>query len=129
MFNVQLTVGDWSMDGHNQFRTVVVQSSLSRAKLEKAFKAGVKKLGVDISKMCADYEDNHITDKTMMIFAALDSDMFILDGEPEEEGCYIEPDSFVKLYLLTCKAGDPTLYYEIVEPENINIGGYGLFGN
>lgn len=130
--DIQLTVGDWSMDGHGQVETVVVQSTLSRIELEKAYKAGVKKLGVNISEMCADYEDRHITDKTMRVFAALDPNLCLDEDDedyPDEEGCYIDADIFVKLYLLTCQSGDPTLSYEIVEPQNINIGGYGLLGN
>ena len=50
-------------------------------------------------------------------------DDFLSKSEAE----YIEPYQFAYIYMFIVSLGNPDLKYEIIKPDAIRIGGYGLF--
>ena len=116
-----LVIGDWSDDGHGKTATITIKSNLTSKGIEKAFKVGAKKIGVDITSLCEDYEDYGLPDEAI---AKLKKAGY--EGDEEEGFLEAGYESFAAIYLFTVKIGDPSFEYKEVDGKNINIGGYGL---
>lgn len=133
MNKIRLILGDWSGDGHGKSEDIYVECNLDKDNLAKAFDAGVKKLEVDISDCCSDYEDSSIPRDIYQIIAAVDpkwTKKLLGEEEPENEYDYVEYKTFATLWMLTAQAGNPDLKWDFCEDSPyIAIGGYGLFGS
>lgn len=138
MNRIQLVVGDWSHDGHNMTCDVFVECSLSRSELEDAFNKGVKKLGVNLTKYCEAYEDSSIPKDVYLKIAAVDpsltrskdGDTGTLKREDDVDFNYTDDQEYATLWMLTAKAGRPTMEWTLADipyEQRICIGGYGLF--
>lgn len=131
-FTINLVLGDWSNDGHGWTETVVICSNLDTKSLEKAYKAGAKKAGVDWKNCVAkDYKDNSITIENVDKLAVhgFKIEDVSEDDEPEDSKYSLYTNGYTLGWLFVAKLGNPDFRYEIVENSchNINIGGYGLF--
>lgn len=124
MHIVQLTVGDWSDDGHGKVDNTLVKSNLNKDDVLKAYKDGCKVCGFDITKYCEDYEDNSVPMELIRKVPPkiLDS---LYEETDEEYGATSE--DFAQIYLWICKQGNPNFVYKVFVPKEIHIGGYGLF--
>jgi hypothetical protein len=134
-YTITLIAGDWSHDGHNATQTYNISSNLTQKEIEKAYKKGVKKIGVNLTEdVCADYEMRHIQKE--------DWDKFITSGfvhgwnkkqlnsYTDEFGIELACEEFLKLYLHTVYCGNNNFEYTILKDNSsIHIGGYGLLGN
>lgn len=121
---INLVLGDWSHDGHGMTETVTIESNFGISQIQKAYKAGVKLLGVDLVKdVCEQYEESEMLAEHYEVF----KDSGILD--PDDS--WIDSDTFAKLYLWTARMGNPELIYSVLpwDKASIQIGGYGLFGS
>lgn len=133
LYCVTLVVGDWSRDGHEKTDTISIESNLSPKDIEKAYKKGTKKIGVDLSKtIVADYECNVMSSADVAKFVAAGFDLQEFLGayyEINEDGSLeLGVDEFVDLYLFVVKTGNADFISKRIEPySNINIGGYGLY--
>ena len=121
---INLIVGDWSLDGHNQTDTITIESNLGRSEIEDAFKAGSKLLDFNLTqKVCTDYEDDGISkvfiDRLRKFNIEVEFDKYYPG--------HLNIDSFVKLWLDIAQLGNPKFQYELAGLATINIGGYGLF--
>jgi len=133
---ITLTLGDWSHDGHSQTDVITVRCNVDKKDLEKAYKKGTKKLGFDLTEdVCADYEDMSASADVIekLKTAGIKPEDFIENEDEDDEGWSFayNVEAFASLWLRIAQLGDPDLKYELVEtnPNNINIGGYGLFGS
>ncbi len=129
---VNLIVGDWSRDGHEKTDRFTVESNLSKAEIAKAYKAGAKLIGFDITEYCKEFEDNTIPIEKLRLLCPFgliweDLDSYSLE-EGEMDGLYrAMPGEYVNFYLLIVKAGNPTFEYSYTKGPDIKIGGYGLY--
>lgn len=126
-----LTMGDWSYDGHNQTSVKTIVSNLSTKQIEEAYKAGTKIVGFDLTKDVArDYEDTELPSEfaDMLRKHGFDVDSEIEKHVDEENGFILWIDTFPKIFFFIVKLGNPDFRYaEAEQKQNINIGGYGLF--
>lgn len=145
VYIINLTLGDWSHDGHNITVTEVIKSNLSIDEIASAYKKGSKKLKVNLTKdICAGYEENTISfvDFKKFIDAGFlkkideNTDFSFSEEEinsikKEQDIEYVGTELFTELYLFTVYVGNELFQYSMAENEtnNINIGGYGLLGN
>lgn len=129
---INLVLGDWSGDGHNQTATVTIKCNLNKKELENAFNAGCMKTGVNFDDdVASDYEDNKISEE---VVEKLSKHGFKIkdyseDEEPEDGGYSLWTDGYAAAWMFIAKVGNSELEYEEMTSDspNINIGGYGLF--
>ena len=57
---IEIEVGDYSKDGHNQSDIVYIKSNYSGAEIDAAFARLNSKTGIDFQNICDDYEDSVI---------------------------------------------------------------------
>lgn len=147
---ITLVVGDWSGDGHGRTQIVGVVANMTRRAVEQAYLDGCAKVGINLSdNVCRGYEDNSIdtidmnklisagvveryerkTDEyTFVEFFLSNKQHLMVAWEEDEVGVYnTMPEAFATLYMGIAQLGDPNLEWTIVNPDTINIGGYGLF--
>lgn len=126
----RLVLGDWSNDGHGRVSSSIVYSNYNYIDIQKAFKKGEEKLGIKLKDFCSEYEDNTIPIDVVRKFIENGFPEDILETEPDPKEFPLYPCSesdFANFYVFICRFGDPDLEIEIVEVNDINIGGYGLF--
>jgi len=124
---INLVIGDWSDDGHGKTHTVTVKSNLLKENIDRAYLEGVKKIGVDISEYCEDYEDTLVPMEALKKLETAGFDLYTLDGYGEDEEFGIWYEDFAKIWMFIAKTGNPDLILVPADPNSINIGGYGLF--
>lgn len=132
---VDLVVGDWSHDGHEKTNVVAVKINVTPNELRSAYENGTKEVGFDLTRdVAADYKDNVLSNERMKVLVANGYDEFTVErveydnDSSDYTGDYrLRVDSFVDVWLFIAKLGDPSLTYEIVNNDSVNIGGYGLF--
>ena len=119
---VNLIVGDWSLDGHNQTSSVTIESNLSKSEIKEAYKAGTAIVGFDLSsKVCIEYEDYKISEEHLSKLEKCGITVELDDGD-------LNAETFALIYLDIAKLGNPDSEFVIVSSKAaINIGGYGLF--
>lgn len=133
MHKITLIVGDWSGDGHEKTKDFTISSSLTAKELEKAYKAGLKKTGLEHDKMCSEYESTTIFKEEYKQFLALDPelancDSSISDLNDDKNWWSVTPKEFAYMYMIIAKAGNSRLDWSLEETsESIAVGGYGLF--
>jgi hypothetical protein len=133
--NVRLVLGDWSGDGHEKTSVQFFASNLRGSEIQKAYNAGTKIVGFDLSENVArKYGDNSISIENVNKLKELGCKVFDNPNEyefDEKKGYSIWTTSFTDIYLFICKLGNPEFEYEFVfDPtDSINIGGYGLFNS
>jgi hypothetical protein len=139
-YTITLVAGDWSHDGHSISHNEWIKSNLTSKEIQKAYKDGVEKIGVDLSEdICAEYGEESLEfqyfkkfiDAGFLKFGFELNKNDLKSIEKEEDIEYLDSDFFVALYLFTVFVGNGEFKYEMVENEenNIDIGAYGLFGN
>ena len=127
---VELVVGDYSLDGHEQTLQVFVRTSATKEEFESAYQAGVKIVGVDWTKDIAESDgDRSVPDDVLKVLVGHG-----LMDEGEEwqrwKGArHTDCEEFARVWLGIAKLGNPELEFEVVYFDSINIGGYGLFGS
>jgi hypothetical protein len=130
MSKIELIMGDWSDDGHGKSDRKIIESSISKAALLKAYKKGVELIGFDIGSMCADYEDSSIPLPCAVKFQELGVKFDQPLNEEEDECHCIYQTEFFACWMKTCEVGNPDLKWtELSTKDFIDIGGYGLFGS
>lgn len=127
---LQLQVGDWSCDGHEQSEEFLIKSNISMAQLKKAYNKGSKVLDFDlIANYCVSYEENKLSAK----FGERLQEIIDVDEtfEKDKDGnLYVTPNTWLSCILAVCKVGNKTFQYKLVTVDRDNcwtIGGYGLF--
>lgn len=132
-----VTIGDWSDDGHGKTDTYLINSSLSKDDMEKAYKAGCEVIGFDmVDSLCEEYEQGSIEKEAVEAFASSGLDLLALADKWDREE-YAEHGGlsvrgrhlWVPMWIHICRLGASSLVAIATHDEtNINIGGYGLLG-
>lgn len=130
-YQITLTLGDWSCDGHGRAEKHTIKSNIPKPELETAYAEGVKRTGVDLTKSIAREFDNNLFPQVaidkLSLFGFDPNDFLMFDDYDGVEHWYIDSEGFVDLWLFIAKIGNPDLEYILYKTDNINIGGYGLF--
>lgn len=133
MHKITLIVGDDSQDGHEKTKDFTISSSLTAKELEKAYRSGLKKTGIEHDKMCSEADEREISKEDYKKFLALDPELgnyknFYSELEDKHDFWMVTPQEFSHMYMIIAKAGNPNLNWSLEETsESIAIGGYGLF--
>ena len=131
---INLVMGDWSGDGHSKTETVTILSNIDKRALEKAYKAGAKKTGVDFeNEVAEEYEDNTISAEVVEKLAkhGFKIEDYSEDEDPSDGTYGLWTDGYSLAWLFVAQVGNPNFKYEVITDDspNINIGGYGLLGS
>lgn len=131
---VVITVGDDDPDFPGYLhQDYYIMSNFSSDQIEKAFKKGAKKIGVDISTLCNDsdhclFKQTHANIFQNIGFQFRDWDN---DWDSKKYGSEqsLSADDYFSLYLFTAKVGDQKFDYEEdnSRTDSLSIGGSGCF--
>lgn len=133
---VELLMGDPSGDGHGRARSFYIRTNLTIKQIEAAFKKGAKKVGLDISKCCEDYEDGSLTKEQLEILkeAGWDPENCWNYKYAKEHGQLdldesfsLSTDEFADIYIFTVYQGNQNFEHEELNSEQIDIDEYRLF--
>lgn len=133
---ITLIIGDHGVDGHGRSDRINIRSNLDKNEMDKAYKAGTKKVGFNLRDDVAhDYEDGQIDNRKWAKLKKLGYDTDNSDAAEdekldEEDTISLWPESFADIYLFIVKLGNDKFEYENLDREQnpeIYIGGYGLF--
>jgi len=130
---IQITLGDWSDDGHGKTSDIFYKCNMTGTEVEGLYNAAVKLHGIDITSECDEYEDRELSEEyfknARQIFGSYPEVQKLLDSI-EYEDLNMDHDSFAELYMWTAKLMSADLVFEQTRPDYDNIirpGGYGLF--
>lgn len=120
-YTYNVTIGDWSIDGHRITESFRIMTSIDDAGLKEVKKEVLATTGIDIDRLCEEYEDNSLP---VEVIDKLNS----LGIECEDD--YLTPKEYLDIILkLMSKIGD--FYYTVLpdDPECYSLRGlgYGLF--
>lgn len=142
-YNLQLVLGDWSHDGHNQTDFILLNTNLSKDEIKDAYALAIKKLGFDFTQeVCSEYEDNLLYEKhldLLLLQGFKIGDLGLLDEYSKKEAVKffnkkiktlkLYTEEYLNIYLFIIKLGNPNFKYKIIEDSWIDIGGYGLYSS
>jgi hypothetical protein len=130
---------------------------MTKAGVNQAYLDGCRKVGLDLSAdVCVGYKDNAIDsieiEKLVNSRVIIEDHKtytsvgnsgtterqytnYVLNCKPHLQVAYeerdgrfcMDPELFANLWMGIAKLGDPNLEWSIVEPYEVDIGGYGLF--
>lgn len=113
---IELEVGDWSKDGHNQSDIFLFKSNYSGDEIDKGFERLKKEKQIDFKNVCSDYEDSEIKDDVLVKLIKLG---VLTQKEVDEyseyyDGCYCVESALdlAALALDTLHAFDPAFEWE-----------------
>lgn len=141
---IQINMGDISGDGHNQRDSYVIQSSLNKAEIVQCLAKVDEELGGGVLSYsygcctslmpCSDYEDGEIPEELWekILERGILSDEFVAGIHKEGNDFSYDFERFINLWLDLVRYGAKLLGLEVeigrLGCENIDIGGYGLYG-
>jgi len=65
---IEIEVGDYSKDGHNQSDTMYINSNYSGQEVDAAFDRLRTATGIDFQHICEEYEDNEVKEEDLEKF-------------------------------------------------------------
>lgn len=130
----ELSMGDWSCDGHCIQKTRNVCTSLSLEEIQSAYAAATEKVAFNyVEEVAIDYEDSSLTADKLKILRdngiatwEFEDETYLEEGETLE-AVGLDADSHSEIYLQLLKLGNPNFKYERIQGKTLRIGGYGLF--
>lgn len=152
---IPIVFGDWSNSGHKLTRREYVWSNKDRLGWVEALKSATSILGVDITKLCDEYEKPHIQKDTLdrLRSCGWKTELWVEKNPPGNYSYVYNPETgehdrvettpdpnapvgmnqedFEDLFFWFVSQGDPELKWVTVEygthSLEIHPGGYGLF--
>ena len=113
---IEIEVGDWSKDGHNQSDTFLFKSNYSGEEIDKGFERLKKEKKIDFQDICCDYEDSEIKNGvlTKLIKLGVLSQDEVDNAKEDYDGCYCVDSALdlAALALDTLHAFDPAFEWE-----------------
>lgn len=113
---IEIEVGDWSKDGHNQSDTFLFKSNYSGEEIDKGFERLKKEKKIDFQDICCDYEDSEIKNGvlTKLIKLGVLSQDDVDYAKEYYDGCYCIDSALdlAALALDTLHAFDPAFEWE-----------------
>ena len=113
---IELEVGDWSKDGHNQSDTFLFKSNYSGREIDEGFERLKKEKQIDFKKVCRDYEDSEIKNDVLVKLIKLGvlTQEEVDEAEEEYDGRYCVESALdlAAIALDTLHAFDPAFEWE-----------------
>lgn len=113
---IELEVGDWSKDGHNQSDVFLFKSNYSGEEIDEGFERLKKEKQIDFKKVCHDYEDSEINDDVLVKLIKLGvlTQEEVDEAEEEYDGRYCVESALdlAALALDTLHAFEPAFEWE-----------------
>lgn len=128
--NIILRLGDPGGDGHDKTCEFNYVCNKNKKEIFSAYKKGAKKIGFDfINAVSTEYRDRVISEKYLKKLEKAGFDIFRLEDIEEDysEGVSLTEEDYVNIFLFFVGVGDPSITYEGLNHEVMDIGGYGLF--
>ncbi len=128
-YNIILRLGDPSEDGHGKTCEFNYVFNKSKDEIFSAYKEGAKKIGFDlINEVAIEYEDATLDEARFKKLKGAGFDCsYIYTEEDAESVKYVNEEDYISIFLFFVKEGDPSIIYEELNCEVMDIGGYGLF--
>lgn len=130
----ELSMGDWSCDGHciEQFRNVC--SNLTQEEIQAAYAAATEKIAFDfIEEVATDYEDSSLPASKLKILRdngvanwTFEDEEYLEEGETLDS-VSLDANTYSEIYLQLVRLGNSNFKYETLRGKTLRIGGYGLF--
>jgi hypothetical protein len=131
---LELSMGDWSCDGHCIEKTRTICSNLSQEEIGLAYQSATEKMPFDFrNDVAADYEDSSLPADKLKLLRENGIATWAFEEESQlEEGEVLESvglneDTYSEIYLQLVKLGNPNFKQETLKGKSLRIGGYGLF--
>lgn len=113
---IEIEVGDWSKDGHNQSDTFLFKSNYSGEEIDKGFKRLKKEKKIDFQDICCDYEDsaieNGVVNKLIEMGVLSQDEVDAAIEEYDGSYCVDSALDLAALALDTLHAFDPAFKWE-----------------
>lgn len=123
----ELVVGDGSGDGNGQTNSYFLKINKSSSELWEAYAKGVRIVEVDLENEVNEYQQRELTS---VFVEAISKYVDLKEIVDEYEGKWsLDTGSYVSLWLLIAKLGNPSLKYQFLNPHSMNVGGAGLLSN
>jgi len=125
---VKLNLGDWSQDGHNLTKVVILEVNKTVKEIQDAYRKSCKDSGVELHELCSEYNDDVIDRETIekLNNFGIDTLSWVHDSYEvdNDDDVYFNILGFRDLILDFIKVSLPDLTYEIVEDDIPNINGF-----
>lgn len=138
MYKFKLPIGDWFNDGHGKCDFYIVECNKSVEEVRDIHFQIESMLGINIHKICSEYEDNTIRDEAYEKLKSLGFKDW--DDYPEESYGWVSSDIMAELWMFLLRTVDPNLNIYIVDDKipmlpfygykdgrHIGFVGYGCF--
>lgn len=126
-YNIKFSIGDHSGDGHYKKTIINIKSNVPKAKIEKAYMDGAKKIKLDlVNDVAVEYEDSSISEESIKKLEKVGFDVAKL-YDKYYKGYHLNVDSYFEIYKFIVNMGDKKIQLNEIEEETIYLGGYGLF--
>lgn len=112
-------------EGENT-QTGIIQSNIDSDELDEAYKAGTVVVGFDPVKVFRKSRSWILTRKQLDRLEELGIGDVFKQADSVED-CWLDPYSFMQVFLFIAKLGNPEFEFEKVEAYTVKIGGCGLF--
>lgn len=123
MYQIRLTIGDWSDDGHGRTADFIVNSNLPVEEVREAHFKIQETTGVDIESICSEYEEDEIDEESVEIL----KDMGFQFSNSTGMGDGItSPAEMARLWVFLLQKAEPNLKLEIQNDDIPNLHFYGL---
>ena len=134
----QITVGDWSGDGHSQSDTIVFNTNKSAEEIKKSYLTICKKTKISLTKvkdtitLFDGYDDNRIMEHDVETLQEAGVDLTQVDADGEGgDLIFYDPEAAFHLLMAMCKVNLPDLEYEIAKADRLELDdgfiGYGIY--
>ena len=123
MYQIRLTIGDWSDDGHGRTADFIVNSNQPVEEVREAHFKIQETTGVDIESICSEYEEDEIDEESVEIL----KDMGFQFSNSTGMGDGItNPAEMARLWVFLLQKAEPNLKLEIQNDDIPNLHFYGL---
>jgi len=126
-YEFELTLGDYSGDGHNQHETYNFATNKTKEEFLSIY--AKSKESFDLTLVCADYEEDYLEEEHVQKLRDLGLNPENYCEEPDDEGKYkIWLDGFIDLFMDLLHVVNPSLEINQITLQRFpDSFGYGLF--
>lgn len=123
MYQIRLTIGDWSDDGHGHTADFIVNSNLPVEAVREAHFKIKETTGIDIESICSEYEEDEIDEETVEILKDMGFQFSNSTGMGDE---ITNPEEMAKIWVFLLQKADPNLKLEFQTDDIPNLNFYGF---
>lgn len=123
MYQIKLTIGDWSSDGHGRTASFIVKSNLPVEAVREAHFKIEETTGIDIESICSNYEEDEIDEETVEALKDLGFQFSNSTGLGDGITC---PEEMARLWIFLLQKADRSLKLEIQNDDIPNLHFYGF---